>query len=130
MLKNGKTGSPAFSFLIVSAITCIVAACVVSTATGPFGYERLQGHWFVDNANYPGKIEFHWDGQGWRGRIWIDHYARWEELTEIVFDPRTGELRFFRPAFHSPYTGTLSGDQIVGSFVYQGISYPWRASRR
>ena len=127
------------SILAVSAIVFFFSACVVGTERGsyhprepsssPGDWRIIEGQWYVINAGNPGKIEFRWDGRMWAGRIWIDYYSKWETLTDIVFDSRTGELTFNRPAFSAPYSGTLSGNQIVGAFVYQGNTYSWEAAR-
>ncbi len=127
------------SILTVSVIVLFLSACVVSAerdfhhpqepSASPGDWRSLEGRWYVTNAGYPGKIEFHWEGRMWAGRIWIDYYSKWETLTDIVFDPRTGELRFTRPAFNAPYSGTLTGNQIVGAFIYEGRSYSWEAAR-
>lgn len=143
MLKNLKRNSAIvlsiYSIVAMSAIMFILPACVVTADRGPYhtqepysrpgDFQRIQGEWFVVNADYPGKLEFYWDGHRWTGRIWIDYYAKWEDLTDIVFDPRTGALQFNRPAFNAPYSGTLSGNRIAGTFIYQGRTYPWEAAR-
>jgi len=98
-------------------------------APGPIDLRRIEGQWFVVNADYPGKLEFYWDGHMWTGRIWIDYFSKWEALMDIFFDPRTGELRFTRPAFNAPYSGTLSGNRIAGTFIYQGRTYSWEATK-
>jgi fructose-1,6-bisphosphatase len=81
----------------------------------------------VDNR--VGKLEFYWTGSTWTGRVWFDAYQQWEELMDIYFDPHTGQLQFTRPNFNSRYNGSLSGNQIIGTFIYAGVSYPWEARR-
>jgi hypothetical protein len=48
---------------------------------------------------------------------------------KVSLSPRTGELRFTRPAFNQQYTGALSGNWILGTFGYGGQSVPWEARR-
>jgi hypothetical protein len=141
MLKNLKRNSATvlsiFSILAISAVLFSLLACVVTADRGPYHTQepysrpgdlrRIQGLWFINNAGSPGKLEFYLDGHMWTGRIWIDVYQQWETLTDIIVDPRTGALQFNRPAFNAPYYGTLSGNQIVGTFVYQGNTYSWEA---
>ena len=143
MLKNLKRNSATilsiFSILAISAIMFSLPACVVSAGRGPYHTQepysrpgdlrRIEGQWFVTLGNDPGKLEFYSEGHRWTGRIWIDVYSKWEVLTDIFFDPRTGELQFTRPAFNVRYLGTLSGHQIVGTFTYQGRTYSWDARR-
>ena len=129
-----------FFILAISAIMFFLPACVVTAARDPYysqdtaprpgDFGRIQGQWFVNNAGSPGKMEFYWDGHRWAGRIWIDYYSKWEDLTDILFDPRTGELKFMRPAFSAPYSGTLSANRITGTFVYEGRTYSWDAKRQ
>ena len=128
-----------FFILAISAIMFFLPACVVTAARDPYysqdtaprpgDFGRIQGQWFVNNAGSPGKMEFYWDGHRWAGRIWIDYYSKWEDLTDILFDPRTGELKFMRPAFSAPYSGTLSANRITGTFVYEGRTYSWEATK-
>lgn len=125
--------------LTVSTVMLFLSACAVTADSGrnhgrePYpgrgGLRSIEGQWYVINAGNPGKIEFYWDRHRWAGRIWIDYYSKWEDLTDILFDPRTGELQFNRPAFRAPYSGTLSGNRIVGTFIYQGGNYSWEARR-
>lgn len=129
-----------FLILAISAIMFSLSACVVSTERGPYyanepssrpgDLRRIQGLWFLTAVNVTGKLEFNWAGNAWSGRIWLDAYQQWEPLTDIFFDPRTGELQFTRPNFNIQYSGTLSGNQILGSFIYQGITYSWEARPR
>ena len=143
MLKNLKKNSAKvlsiFSVLAISAVLFSLPACVVSADRGPYHtqeqYSRagdlrgIEGLWFLTAANVTGKLEFHWAGNAWSGRIWLDAYQQWEPLTDIFFDPRTGGLQFTRPNFNIGYIGTLSGNQIVGTCIYQGVTYSWAATR-
>jgi hypothetical protein len=137
--KNSMALLLAFSALAISGIMVPVTACVAGGERGPHYSEYLaargeefrgiEGLWFISSANFPGKLEFHGEGHRWVGRIWIDAFSRWEELTDIFFDPRTGEVRFYRPTFGVPYSGTLSGHHMVGTCIYQGTTYSWEATR-
>jgi ABC-type cobalt transport system substrate-binding protein len=101
-----------------------------STRRGPaVDLRRIQGLWFLNAGNVTGKMEFYWAGNAWSGRVWFDVFQQWEPLTEIIFDPHTGELQFTRPNYGQRYIGTLSGDQLVGTFVYQGNTLSWDARR-
>jgi hypothetical protein len=111
-------------------------ACVVNAERGPHysqepfsRAESIRGHWFVVIANNPGKLEFYWNGHRWAGRLWTDVYSRWEELTDIFFDPHTEEVQFIRPGFNARYSGTLSGNRILGTVTYEGVTYSWEARR-
>jgi len=138
--KNSITLLSTFSILVISAIMFSLSACVVSTERGPYyaqePYSRpgdlrgIQGLWFVTASNYSGKLEFHWERGMWVGRVWFDALQQWEPLTDIFFDPRTGELQFTRMAYNQRYTGTLSGNQILGTYtVPAGGGGSWEARR-
>jgi hypothetical protein len=132
--------------LAISAITFFLSACLVATERGPhYAHDpaarrgdlvSIQGLWVITASNYSGKLEFHWEGRIWTGRVWFDALRRWEPLTDIFFDPRTGELQFTRADYNQRYTdnqrytGTLSGNQILGTFTTPaGGSGPWEARR-
>jgi hypothetical protein len=97
----------------------------------PAHLSRMEGSWFCNTNNYSGRLEFYWTGNGWTGRIWFEVSARWEELTNIFFDPHTGQVQFIRPSANQQYSGTLSGNRIVGTFGSVGGvgSLPWEAWR-
>ena len=103
-------------------------------ARTPAPLPGIEGPWLINAYNLPGRLEFYWTGNTWTGRIWFDILSQWEELTNIFIDPSTGQIQFFRPAFQQQYSGTLSGNRIVGEVV-SGIgswagSLPWEAWRR
>ncbi len=137
--KNLKTFSSTFSILVFSAIIFFLSACVVTAGRDPYylqdAAERrgdlgsIEGLWYITAANYFGKLELHWERRMWVGRIWFDVFQQWEPLTDIIFDPRTGELQFTRPNYASRYVGTLWGDQLRGTFVYAGQTLPWEARK-
>jgi competence ComEA-like helix-hairpin-helix protein len=91
---------------------------------------RIEGIWLANINNRPGKLEFHWTGDAWTGRILIDALGRWEELTDVFIDPRTGQVQFHRPFGNQRYYGTLSGERIEGTFGIRGPgNLPWAAWR-
>ena len=101
-----------------------------ATRQGPLvDLHRIQGLWFLTAANVTGKLEFYRAGNVWGGRIWFNAFQQWEPLTDIFFDPRTGELQFTRPNYGQQYIGTLSGNHLVGTFAYGSQSLPWEARR-
>ena len=91
---------------------------------------RIEGIWFANINNRPGRLEFHWTGNAWTGRIWMDALGRWEELTDVFIDPRTRQVQFHRPYGNQRYYGTLSGERIEGTFGVGGPgNFPWAAWR-
>jgi hypothetical protein len=134
--NSGRLLLSIFSILAISAIMFSLSACVVATDRGSYYAQepysrpgdlcRIQGLWFLSAANVPGKLEFYLAGNAWSGRIWFDAYQQWEALTDIFFDLRTGEIQFTRPGFNQRYIGTLSGNQLVGTFTYEGKNLPGR----
>jgi hypothetical protein len=93
---------------------------IVGNATG------LAGTWSINANNYTGKLEFTQPGGKLAGRVWFDVYQAWEELRDIRFDGRT--LRFLRPGPNQRYTGTLSGNEVRGTFDGGG-SWDWVITR-
>ena len=94
-----------------------------------FPSNAREGQWSINATNYLGKIEFRWTGSGWTGRVWFDVHSVWEERQNISFDPGSGRVEFLRPGPNQPYTGTISGQEITGTFTMGGQTYPWRAER-
>lgn len=138
--KNPITLLLIILILSISIIMFSLSACVVTPERGPAytvePYSRhsdlrgVEGLWFITASNYAGKLEFYRERGIWTGRVWFDVLQQWEPLTDIFFDPRTGELQFTRPAYNQRYMGTLSGDQIVGTFTaLGGGTGPWTARR-
>ena len=129
------------SILFILAIPIILSSlfsCQVSLqgepyhqGPGPSHSSSLEGPWLFNANNFLGRLEFHWNGNVWTGRMFFDALGVWEELTEIFIDPRTGQLQFTRPAGGQVYSGTLSGKRITGWFGYGAVgSFPWEAQRR
>jgi hypothetical protein len=146
MLKNLKRYSATvlsiFSILAISVVLFSIFSCVVTADRDPYHTQepysrpgdlrRIQGLWYftVAGTNVTGKLEFYWSGNAWAGRIWHDAFQQWETLTDIFFDSRTGELQFTRPNYGQRYIGTLSGNQLAGTFGYEGRTYSWEARRQ
>ena len=130
-----------FSILAISVIIFSLSACVVARESGPYSthdpspgrthFRKIEGLWSftVAGINVTGKLEFDWNGRVWAGRIWHDALQQWEVLTDIIFDSRTGEIQFTRPNYGQRYIGALSGNQLEGTFGYEGRTYSWEARR-
>jgi len=123
------------SVLFILAVPTILSSLLScyhqGPGPGPAHLSRLEGPWFFNANNFPGKLEFYWTGNVWTGRMFFDNLGQWEELTDIFIDPRTKQVQFRRPAGNQLYSGTLSGNRIVGTFGYGAVgSFPWEAWRR
>ena len=140
--KNATTRSPFVLLLLFLLVLIFLSPACVTTYERPIqSYEQqppphrsidlrnIEGVLSITSNNYPGKLEFHRAGNRWAGRINFDPHQRWDELTDIFFDPRTGEIQFTRPTYGTRYSGTLSGNHFAGTFTERGLSYPWEASR-
>jgi hypothetical protein len=128
-----------FSILFILAIPIILSSllsCRVSVqgepyhqGPGPAHLSRIEGPWLFNANNFTGRLEFYWTRNVWTGRLWFDSGGRWIELTDVFFDPHTEQLRF--TAENQQYFGTLSGNQIRGTFSQGGFGgLPWEAWRR
>ncbi len=130
------------SILFILAIPIIFSSllsCRVTVQGEPYGpgpgpahLSRIEGLWFVNINSLTGKLEFHWTGNAWAGRLWFDVVPRWEELTDVLIDPRTGQVQFVRIGKPpQQYYGTLSGERIEGTFGPPGApqAFPWAAWR-
>ena len=96
----------------------------------PARFSRIEGTWLLRAYVHPGRLEFYWTRNGWEGKIRFDSSGRWEELADVFFDFRTGEVQFRRINGDQQFSGTLSGDHIDGTFFTPGLgTYPWNASR-
>lgn len=89
----------------------------------------LEGPWYVNVNNHPGRLEFHQTRSGIGGRIWLEESNQWEELTEVSFDSYAGQLRFTRPNGNQRYSGNLSGDRITGTLSSPYGNFPWEARK-
>ena len=140
--ENATIRSPfALLLLFILVLIFLSPACVTTYERPTHSYEQqppphrpldlrnIQGVWSITSNNYPGKLEFLWTGNRWVGRINFDPHQRWDELTDIFFDPRTGQIQFTRPIYGTKYAGTLSGNHFTGTFTERGGSYPWEANR-
>ena len=93
----------------------------------------VEGTWEVSFNNYRGKMELQRSASGWSGRLWLDAHQKWEQMTNISYDPGTGRLEFTRPISGATqrYSGVLSADKLEGTFNQQNSSgkYTWWAKR-
>ncbi len=86
----------------------------------------LAGAWSINANGYTGKLEFSESGGRLSGRVWFDAHRVWEDLRDISFDGRA--LRFLRPGPGQHYTGTLSGNEVRGTFDGGG-TWNWVITR-
>ncbi len=88
----------------------------------------LAGTWRINANSYTGKLELNESGGNLGGRVWFDAHQVWEDLRDITFDGRT--LKFLRPGPSQRYTGTLSGNEVRGTFDQGGGgSWNWAITR-
>jgi hypothetical protein len=123
------------SILFILAIPIILSSlfsCRVSVqgepyhqGPGPAHLSKIEGPWLFNANNFTGRLEFYWTRNVWTGRMLFDSGGRWIELMDVFFDPHTGQLQF--TAENQQYFGTLSGNQIRGTF---SGGFPWEAWRR
>lgn len=114
------TDSPAFN--------TVVGAPVENTGNIAGKYDLLAN-------NYSGLLEFSDDMKS--GRIFFDIANKWEEITNLSYNPSTGELSFMRPWTGKPdfqkYSGRISGNKITGVFTdvnYGSQEFPWEAVKK
>jgi hypothetical protein len=132
-----------FSILFILAIPIILSSLLSCRVTvegdphyqgsgpGPAHLSRIEGLWFFNANNFTGRLEFYWTRNVWTGRMLFNDVNRWEELTDIFLDSRTGQIQFRRPAGNQIYSGTLSGNRIVGTFGFGATGpFPWEAWRQ
>ena len=128
------------SILFILAIPIILSSlfsCRVSVEGEPYHQgpgprpahlSRLEGTWSLNFHNNPGTLEFYWTGSTWAGRFWDEGHRQWEELRDIFFDSHTGQLQFNHGT--QQWSGTLSGNRILGTFSVPGIGqYHWEGWR-
>lgn len=96
---------------------------------------NLAGKYDLSANNYKGMLEFSDDMNS--GRIFFDIGNKWEEITNLTYNPSTGELSFTRPWAGNPnfqkYRGRISGDRITGVFTdvnYGSQEFPWEAVKK
>jgi hypothetical protein len=90
---------------------------------------KIEGLWVINAGNATGRLELYSARNILTGRIWFDVYQRWEELKGLSFDRRAGHLEFTRPHGNEHYSGTLSGNQLSGTYSVAGPTYSWGARR-
>lgn len=125
--------------LALSIILFLLTACVVAAGGDPYHHQdgtltvadsrSIEGIWSITANDVPGRLEFFWTGRGWGGRIKFDFREPGEELANVFFDHRTGQLQFIRPRYNQTYSGTFMGNQISGTFTEAGGNFPWLARR-
>lgn len=126
------------SIVAISISFSLLLSCRVTVEGEPHGpggrpahLSRIEGPWFFSANNFPGRLEFQWAGNVWAGRMLFNNIGQWEELTDVFFDPRSGQIQFRRPALNQVYGGTLSGGRIVGTFGFGAPgTFPWEAWRQ
>jgi hypothetical protein len=133
------------SILLILAVPMILSSllsCRVSVegdhhyqGSGSPHLSKIEGPWLLNANNLTGRLEIYRTRNVWTGQMRFDSGARWIQLTDIFFDPHTGRLEFRLE--NQIYSGTLSGNRIVGTFgfaatVGSGVvgSYPWEAWRQ
>jgi hypothetical protein len=77
----------------------------------------LEGRWSINADNSTGMLELSWrDGQ-FIGRVYFDVLRHWEPLTNIRFDPASGQIDFDRPEASQHYAGRLlNANALEGTF--------------
>jgi hypothetical protein len=100
--------------------------------TGQARGSQINGLWLIKADNAIGKLDLCQSGNELHGRIFLGLPQKWEDLTDITFDPRTRHLEFTRAIpneGYERYYGTLSNDQLSGTFTVtctvRSVSYPW-----
>lgn len=93
--------------------------------------------WDFTANGYPGRLEITLQGGRASGRLLYDVTGRWENLTDVVYDPASGSLTFTRPWAGNPqfqqYAGKVSGGSVVGTFTDSnspGQRFPWKGQVR
>lgn len=95
-----------------------------NSGVGSSNAASLAGTWNINANGYVGKLELSYAADHLSGRVWFDFHQVWETLRDIAFDGRT--LRFLRPGPNQYYSGTLSGNEVRGTFDGSGT---WVMSR-
>ena len=109
---------------LVSCTLCFLSAAGPSAQAA----DGISGEWKINANNYTGRMEFSGGGREYSGRIFIDADNRWENLTNIRFDPRDRTIEFDRPMANQHYVGRLvRGERMEGTFA---DNYTWFAERR
>lgn len=96
---------------------------------------NFSGKYDLVANNYKGMLEFSDDMKS--GKIYFDIGKKWEEITNLTFNPSTGELSFTRPWAGNPsfqkYSGRISGNKITGVFTdvnYRSQEFTWEAIKK
>ena len=78
-----------------------------------------EGKWWINANNFKGELVLSPHG----GSVFNT------PITNVSFNDKTGELHFFRPGSGQKYSGTVTGNQINGTFTQNGRTFGWRAWR-
>jgi len=68
------------------------------------------GKWWINANNFKGELVLSPHG----GTVFNT------PITNVSFNAKTGELHFFRPGSNQKYSGTVTGNQINGTFTQNG----------
>ncbi len=75
------------------------------------------GNWWINANNNKGELNLSRQG----GTVFND------PIINVTFDEKTGQLHFFRQSSGQQYSGTVTGNQINGTFTQAGKTFAWRA---
>lgn len=106
-----------------------------SEGAQPENSANISGKYDLSANSYKGMLEFSDDMKS--GRIFFDIGNKWEEITNLTYNPSTGEVFFTRPWANNPnfqkYSGRISGNKITGVFTdvnYGSQEFPWEAVKK
>jgi len=116
-------------FSFQACVTVVGGGYPQEARRGPPRYSEIEGPWYANVNNHPGKLEFYRVGGGWNGRIYLEESRQWEDLMEVSYDSRTGSIYFTRPNGNQRYSGTVSGNHITGTLSSPYGTFPWEARR-
>lgn len=102
----------------------------------PTAAKGAAGTWGITANNYPGKIEIG-SGNPPSVRMFYDVTGKWETMTNVVYNPASGDISFTRPWANNPnfqqYRGKITGNTVSGTFTDNnspGKSFPWKGNRQ
>lgn len=107
----------------------VSCACCLLTLAHPTAQaaDRISGEWRIDANNYHGRLVISGDDGDYHGRVMFEDVRRWEDLTDIRYDPRRHWIEFNRPFAHQHYEGQVIGDDRMEGRFDGGST--WRAVR-
>jgi hypothetical protein len=86
---------------------------------------RIDGLWLISTTNATGKLDLYWTARGLDGRIWFDAYQKWEDLTDVTFDPHTRHLEFTRPNANKEESVWYVSVAGVANTFFTGEAFAW-----